>query len=216
MAERPIIFSAPMVRAILAGRKTQTRRVLKPQPVADASWAGGWRVDSKKVSVSVQSFNERGGRCLPGDSSPCPYTVGDTLWVREAWALVPRTAYRCSEGVQQTLRPNDDHDAAIYRASFDRSSGGCRWRPSIHMPRWASRITLRVTNVRVERLHDISEEDARAEGAERMYMDDDGKFYQHHTGTYRTGFAGIWAHIHGPGGWAANPWVVAVSFEVQP
>jgi hypothetical protein len=135
----------------------------------------------------------------------CPHgQPGDRLWVRETFAIVPRTAYAASEGVQQTLRRDDDHDAAIYRAGWERSNGGLRWRPSIHMPRWASRITLEVTGVRVERLQDISEADARSEGISRADCPD-----WHATTDYRA----LWESIHGPGSWAANPRVWVAEFR---
>lgn len=187
MKERPILFSAPMVRAIIDGSKTQTRRVVKqdrdglldckPTPAWDAFW-----------------------KCVD-----CPYgKPGDRLWVRETFAVVPRTAYARSDGVQQTLRPDDDHDAAIYRAGWTHSNGGFRWRPSIHMPRWASRILLEITDVRVERAQDISDRDARDEGAEQIGDCE---------GAYVAGFRRLWESINGADSWAANPWVWVVAFR---
>lgn len=129
--------------------------------------------------------------------------AGDQLWVKESFAIVPATAYRNSDGVAQTVDPNDLDNAAIYRAGFDRS-GRPRWKPSIHLPRWASRITLKVTGVKIERLQDISEEDAISEGVPRDFL-------EHVHGP--AGFRDIWESIHGPGSWEANPWVVAVSFS---
>ena len=209
MKERPILFSAPMVRAILAGTKTQTRRVVKPQPGCDPR-------DDGHIDM---------GRCPYGQP-------GDGLWVKETFAIVPRTAYRRSEGVQQTLRPDDDHDAAIYRAGWDRSNGGFRWRPSIHMPRWASRITLEITGVRVERLQDISPSDAIAEGLKGLSKDggqitkygipdsdglpgtDDAGWPWHAwrispVDSYRR----LWSQINGPRSWDANPFVWVVEFK---
>ena len=199
MKERPILFSAPMVRAILDGSKTQTRRVVKqdreglldcePTPAWDAFW-----------------------QCVA-----CPYgKPGDRLWCRETFAIVPRTAYARSEGVQQMLRPDDDHDAAIYRAGWDRSNGGFRWRPSIHMPRWASRILLEIVSVRVERLQDISEDDARAEGiaySERFegYCTGEAEHFNSHDP--RQSYFSLWEAINGAGSVAANPWVWVVEFK---
>ena len=199
MKERPIHFSAPMVRAILDGSKTQTRRVVKqdreglldcePTPAWDAFW-----------------------QCVA-----CPYgKPGDRLWCRETFAIVPRTAYARSEGVQQMLRPDDDHDAAIYRAGWDRSNGGFRWRPSIHMPRWASRILLEIVSVRVERLQDISEDDARAEGiaySERFegYCTGEAEHFNSHDP--RQSYFSLWEAINGAGSVAANPWVWVVEFK---
>jgi hypothetical protein len=129
------------------------------------------------------------------------------LWVREAFTCVPASAYRLSEGVEQTVNPSDPYEAAIYAAGWDR--GIPKWKPSIHMPRWASRITLRVTDVRVERLNEISEADALAEGMtfpEGMQWGNDPV----------DAYAGLWNHINGPGAWDLNPWVWCVSFEAVP
>jgi hypothetical protein len=199
MTERPILFSAEMVRAILKGDKTQTRRVMKPQPSFNSGGPildyGGGVMDEVEPHWVLPKI------CKYGDP-------GDLLWVRETWKLVPASAYRASEGVHQTSDPNDRDHAAIYRAGWDRSSGGLPWRPSIHMPRWASRITLRITDVRVERLQDISEDDARAEGWPGPITE---------TGfpiaSPLAWFANVWTSINGAGAWEANPWVWALSFE---
>ena len=154
--ERPILFSGEMVRAILEGRKTQTRRAVKDQSIIEFNEDG-----------FIWAHNPKHGHpcdygCSSSPVSVCPYgQPGDRLWVRETHAIVPRTAYRQSVGVEQILKPDCNHDAAIFKASWDRSPPG-RWRPSIHMPRWASRITLEITGVRVDRLCDISNDDDRA------------------------------------------------------
>ena len=228
MTERPILFSAQMVRAILAGTKTQTRRIVKPQPEAmhtvypppsDGEWY--W----KHATLDAGYCHTNGDAMVRLMLPRCPYgKPGDRLWVREAHAIVPRTAYRCSKGVQQTLRPEDDHDAAIYREGWTLSRGGLRWRPSIHMPRWASRITLDITTVRVERLQDISVADAVAEGlsrrtakllrvekfglpewADELWRMSPLDAYMH-----------LWESINGPGSWDANPWVWVVEFRRAP
>ena len=215
MKERPILFSAPMVRAILSGSKSQTRRVVKPQPTdGGLEWAtacGGDFAAWQDPLLLLDEHSEDGGPC----QRQCPYgQPGDRLWVRETFAIVPRTAYRCSEGVQQTLRPDDEfeHDAAIYKAGWDRSNGGFRWRPSIHMPRWASRISMEIVSVRVERLQDISEADAQAEGCALECMtptgDDSGSAI-HGPG----GYIALWESINGPGSWDANPWVWVVEVK---
>jgi hypothetical protein len=188
MIERPIIFSAPMVRAILDGRKTQTRRVLKH----------GWATED--LIVSLPDGPNKGLRVLP-----CK--VGDHLWVREAW--------RASKGYDRYPPREMSHWPVHYEADGppdpedELHMNGCL-RPSIHMPRWASRITLRVTGVKVERLNEISEEDAKAEGVTRptVLHDDDGT-------SYVDAFRDLWFCIHGPGSWEANPWVAAISFEVM-
>ena len=190
MTERPILFSAEMVRAILDGRKKQTRRVMKVQPYPDSI-------------VTVEHFNQtvvdRHGDMQPGPEifgahwddgeygCRCPYGApGDTLWVRETWA-------GHASGV----------DYAADFAAVSRTQAG-PWRPSIHMPRWASRITLRITDVRVERLQEISHEDCGAEGA---WHD------SYPTVPSYGNFARLWNDINGPGAWDANPWVWAISFE---
>ncbi len=100
----------------------------------------------------------------------------------------------------------------LYRATW-KTEHKWQWRPAIHMPRWASRLTLELTDVRVERLQDISEQDAIAEGADRLVMDDDGKFYESANGTHRCGYAGLWDHINGDGSWDENPFVWCISFR---
>lgn len=176
---KPIIFSGPMVRAILEGRKSQTRRLLKPQPNSGP--------DGKMVNLGSGSWGLSDG-ILSGEwklASP-----GDRLWVREAWA---------KDGdcpLQYRAGPHVADDAL-----------GVRWRPSIHMPRWASRITLEVTEVRVQRLQDISEEDARAEGVRGNASGPWGC-----EGVIED-FSDLWESIHGPGSWDANPWVAAITFK---
>ncbi len=215
MKERPILFSSSMVRAILDGSKTQTRRVVKPQPdwVNENAGCGIATGGGIMPSPRADWLHWRGSRLLRPEPR-CPYGLpGDRLWVRENFAIVPRTAYARSDGVQQTLRPDDDHDAAIYRAGWDRSNGGFRWRPSIHMPRWASRILLEITDVRVERLQDISEADAQAEGVK---VDGNGHAVRDdvvNVGGARTAFAELWESINGPDSWSANPWVWVIEFR---
>lgn len=220
MKERPILFSASMVRALLDGSKTQTRRVAKTEIT----------MGRESILAPYRGRKYAPAYLLPEHAADavacCPHgQPGDRLWVREAFAIVPRTAYACSNGVQQTLRPDDpyDHDAAIYREGWCRSTGGIRWRPSIHMPRWASRITLEITGVRVERLQDISEADAVAEGTERTITGDGWRRYcadreQEAAGltpcaTAAASYRSLWEQINGPGSWAANPWVWVVEFR---
>lgn len=206
MTERPILFSAPMVRAILAGTKTQTRRVLKGvQP---------WGVRDGKPEWAI------------ADSAPtCPYgKPGDRLWVRETWYC---DDYRVQRGPY--LKPADmELDEArsdgtlIYRASCgDRPYEAEQpvWRPAIHMPRWASRLTLEITGVRAERLQAISQEDARAEGVHRN-VDGlwSGGAWKHIAQPNRysdpcNAFCDLWASINGGESWDANPWVWVVEFK---
>ena len=197
--ERPILFSGEMVRAILEGRKTQTRRIIKlPR---DCSWYHA------ADPVNDGNFLKHG---LEGywhvEELPCPYgKPGDRLWVREAHAFVPEPAYRCSTGIIQKVNPVDSYQACVYRENFDRARS-FSWRPSIHMPRWACRILLEITGVRVERLQDISEEDALAEGVDNSLHLGGGRFATEN-------FAHLWWMINGDGSWESNPWVWCISFR---
>ncbi|MDB5967149.1 MAG: hypothetical protein JWQ72_3649 [Polaromonas sp.] len=211
MNERPILFSAPMVRALLDGTKTQTRRVVKPQPGDDI--AGPLHCEHFQPSVVDRHGNDQPGKEIFGayDESGewgarCPYGApGDRLWVRETWAHSSFTG-NCGQiaAVEERLRhPHFCH----YSAEWSHSQ--IKWTPGIHMPRWASRITLEVTEVRVERLLDISEADAVAEGILELLnagIDHDGTPID----TYRV----LWKTINGVGSWAANPWVWVVGFKV--
>ncbi|KFL31445.1 hypothetical protein JP75_07785 [Devosia riboflavina] len=227
MADRPMLFSGPMVRALLAGTKTQTRRILKPQPEQ-------FPIDDKGTLCEVGVIHVEGdalprihhGRVITAQKLKC--AVGDRLWVREAHAILPRTAYRGSIGVgtiAQMEHPTDDYSAALFREGFDRS-GRPLWRPSIHMPRWASRLTLTVTDVRVERLQSVSEQDAWAEGCAKGEPDDVGGFFPAEEAdpsgigyrgwdNARDWYADLWDHINGEGAWEANPWVAAYTFTVH-
>lgn len=193
MTDRPIIFSAPMVRALLAGTKTQTRRVVKFKPwhqieERDDGTPWPWMYDS-----------EYGGDCW----IPCPYgQPGDRIWVREAWAWSGDGAVPAADRVRK--------GEVWFRADPERSSPAIRWRPSIYMPRWASRITLEVTGVRVERLQDIIVADAMAEGVVECAP--------HLRGLepcmdWRYAYEDLWVSINGPGTWDANPWVWVIEFK---
>jgi hypothetical protein len=175
--ERPILFSGPMVRELLAGRKTQTRRPVKPQPppylhgreMRETSPPGLWGAFAVVGDVAV---------CREEDTLRCPYgTKGDGLWVRETWQQVPPTpqALRGWPGIGDRPRgPSRWNPAAviIWRADGEMPAKD-RWRPGIHMPRWASRLLLEVTAVRIERLDAITEDDARAEGMEGVREPED-------------------------------------------
>lgn len=207
MKDRPILFSALMVRAILEGRKTQTRRVLEPQPRGNPPfWVRG---DGAVCDTSKYA-------CSNGKKSilKCKYKVGDRLWVRETWAPAVCTgnSWHVADG------PGDDprKHTIKFRADPDANQVHGRWRPSIFMPRWASRITLEVTAVKVERLQDISEGDAKAEGAEALPVETgqyDGAGNPIEQGSYRYGFKEIWTSIHGKDAWERNDWVAAYTFR---
>ena len=212
MTERPILFSGAMVRALLAGTKTQTRRVVKSDALREA-----------------QAAKSAGHLTL---QRACPYGApGDRLWVRETWRTeeladgtdgvrFPDGAFCACENTPEV------GDAWGSQHSAKSARRGTVWRPSIHMPRWASRITLEVTGVRVERLQDISEADARAEGAQVVpfypddgfplsdgwtHVGDDGKCVLYTSA--RDSFRALWESINGADSWASNPWVWVVSFK---
>jgi hypothetical protein len=195
--ERPILFSGEMVRAILDGRKTQTRRIVKPQPPAgfhgpEMGPNGLW------AFVRVRKHNE-------WHDVKCPYGLsGDRLWVREAWTL----GDGCAEPLKAGLREETERREVHYRADWGGIEDDVVWKPSIHMPRWASRITLEITDVRVERLHEINEADARAEGVLPAVYDG------HETkGEARILFRELWEKINGHESWAANSFVWVIEFK---
>lgn len=224
MKERPILFSASMVRALLDGSKKQTRRVVKPQFAADA------------IPVEMPATDPAGGWVVPGHSGVwwcdaaanpddvrrCPYgQPGDRLWVREAHYLTDDgdteyAVYAADDlATYQHLR---SIDALPSDFPADVKAQHRRLRPSIHMPRWASRITLEITSVRVERLQDISEADALAEGIVRQ---PDGGYGLADTTHYhftdpRQSYFSLWEAINGAGSVEANPWAWAVSFRRLP
>lgn len=198
--ERPIIFSSPMVRAILEGRKTQTRRIVKfggqgmPQSVSPE-----YSIEEDLSSPYAKNVRVEHGHIvcdwMTGRFSTlvkCPYGVpADRLWVRETW------------------RPAKMRHGLIYRADFSRAD--CpellKWKSPLFLTREASRITLEITDVRVQRLHDISEDDATSEGVDAIPQAPAAL-------TRKTAFAGLWNHINGKRApWESNPWVWAITFK---
>lgn len=243
MADRPILFSAPMVRALLAGTKTQTRRIIKPQPT----------LAPHHEPVRVEQRGPRGWVWMCHTDRPsyqfatgdwrAPVGVGDRLWVKETW----RT-YVSLDGTKpsELWSPSVEKGAAIfYEAGGDMiitradtsperewlqadspvPPGAGKVRVSIHMPRWASRLTLTVTDVRVERLQDISEADALAEGMTQetadaiMSPDELAMFASTHIlcpdARGRILYEHIWDQINGKDSWPANPWAAAYTFTVE-
>lgn len=213
MKERPILFSAPMVRALLAGTKTQTRRVMPHQPpeilpgyLAKVYWPARDRhMTSDPESAAYLQFERPGDYdgmhvMRDGFGFRCPYgQPGDRLWVRETHA--PQAD--CWGSWERWMKGAGGPGPIIhYAADIADKPFIEKWRPSIHMPRWASRITLEVTGVRVERLQDISEEDAKAEGV----VWEQGQ-------TAINVFETLWESINDPGSWEANPWVWVVEFK---
>lgn len=215
--ERPILMNGPMVRATLEGRKTQTRRIADTGLYAiDETIHGAEIAERERVNLLT--------RCPQGQP-------GDQLWVRETFATLAPGSYeeeapRKFPGQWVRYAANRD-DAALARCNDQ------RWHPSIHMPRWASRITLEVTGVRIERLQDISEEDAKAEGLAAVAKDgnlfkwgipdrdglpggcDDGWPWAQWDADPRAAFRRLWDSIYQDGkSWDANPWVWVAEFEV--
>jgi len=209
MKEHPIIFDGPMVRAIIAGRKTQTRRRLKPQPPEDCG--------SLIVGNYHPTLIDRHGEEQPGPETfgvfsedgawalRCPYgPPGDGLWVRETWSHDAPSLESCRRAHEDAL-PGVSY-GPYYKAT-EIAPDTLRWRPSIHMPRWASRLTLEVTGVRIERVQEISEEDAWAEGVSAHPPSAvDGR-------VYRRPFNVLWDAIHGDGAWERNDWAWAIEFR---
>jgi hypothetical protein len=220
--ERGMIFNDEMVRAILEGRKTQTRRPVK-------------NVRADNCLVIRKPTKKRNGVYTHVMDAPehglCPFgNVGDRIWVREAWAILGNED-GCSVDWNDNLCRGDEKNAArIYRASCEQKPGDYGlwsipddtdwkphtvnekfdggWCPSIHMPRWASRILLEITDVRVERLHDMSEADAKAEGATPATYK-----ITPPEAVYRVGFGDIWRGIYGQENWLSNPWVWVIEFK---
>jgi hypothetical protein len=189
MKERPILFSGPMVRAILDGTKTQTRRIIKSAKHP----FGHWLIPDEIVKEFL------GRTC----AIRCPYGIpGDRIWVRETWAP-ERDGTGCP-----------DDTGILYRATdpgWDNEETGLRWRPSIHMPRAASRILLEITDVRVERLQNITPEDCRAEGHPAEPWRSDNQ--EVHDDAACDWFSDLWIEINGLDSWNSNPWVWVVSFK---
>lgn len=221
--ERGILFSAPMVRALLDGSKTQTRRVVKhrwPQLWSEPWHATGKVLDSLTTQPGAwmefrhRQQDEPGYTGSPASTLvPCPYgQPGDRLWVRETWGL---HAYGDDTDWHKgpcTVLDLDDSVIA-YRADWGPMQESCHWRPSIHMPRAASRITLEIVSVRVERLEDISATDALQEGLEACW---DLPTRQNNPVCWATAvqlYRELWESINGTGSWDANPWVWVVEFK---
>lgn len=246
MKERPILFSGEMVRAIIEGRKTQTRRVVKPQPVPAPARAAKW--DDEQWLW--ESNSGKTGIFHP-DRFKCPYgAAGDEIWLRETWKYSgwsedgePFVSYK-ADGLEQFIEGLNIPDGWQERVSdvwaelstdvncsIDGKAADRKWRPSIHMPRWASRIKLEVTGVRVERLQEITAEDALSEGVEStedcLFLNYSFKTAHPPHGTkivdeyHRLrkfispvdSFRTLWQSINSPDSWKENPWVWVVEFS---
>jgi hypothetical protein len=208
---KPILFSTQMVQAILDGRKTQTRRLVKPQPKTQhrtdtrlefyARRGENWEVKDKWAGDGFSIL----------DSFKCPYgKVGDVLWVREKF----RALVDCESGKFHSFSYYADMPEAFHK-QFPH-----KWKPSIHMPKNACRLFLEITKVRVERLQDISEQDAIAEGVKFDIQKDIGTFWWDYINggfniflnAYKS-FKSLWSSINGADSWNANPWVWVVEFK---
>lgn len=212
---KPILFSTEMVQAILEGRKTQTRRLhgldeIKKNP---NDWTFYYfSKDDKRTFAHFRKQEDNKIKSIFGTS---PYQIGDILWVRETW--------------QTTWNENKKSWDTIYKADGDYwidDDGIMKWKPSIYMPKKRARIFLEVTNVRVERLKDISEEDAISEGIDKKgdlyfnYVESEGYFKKSFPKEYfykeipKVSFISLWAKINGIDSWIANPWVWVYEFKV--
>ena len=242
MKERGMIFNSEMVRAILDGRKTQTRRIMKVQPESNQLGLLLITDSTKHRDIGKYHWAESNatGNHVRSKLFSSPFgAVGERIWVRETWATLGNED-GCYVDWEDNLCKGDERSAArIYRASCEQRPGDYglwsipddaywkphtkehkfegAWRPSIHMPRWASRILLEITDVRVERLNAISEEDARAEG-----IIDGGCLNcgepepcgcANPEPDATDAFAYLWQSIYGQENWNANPWVWVISFK---
>jgi len=221
MKERPILMSAPMVRAILDDRKTKTRRILKPQPDSQSTEIINRRWDKKHDWIARFEYRHDPGKYEATNLYACPYgSIGDRLWVRETFCVNAdfNPPYEFSTGQW------------LYRADFGPEPVSWNWKPSIFMPRKASRITLEITGIRVERLNDISEADAIAEGG--WWADEDPAWSPTYNDPDSGGngrcfsfgneiwdynpvlaYSKLWESINGDGSWEKNPWVWVIEFK---
>jgi hypothetical protein len=231
--ERPILFSGPMVRALLDGSKTQTRRVVKlPHNNPLGQWGpttiggpnGGRTKDGLTIPEQGAIWHTR-----TGDSLMCPHgQPGDRLWVRETAKCGYRSEqppantgrigvdFKAGGGTDRKYTLDRRDDYPWFPSKSHNADGSIRWTPGIHMPRWASRITLEVTGVRVERLQDISETDAIAEGIGKTpagFWSTYGRSGVDGTYSPRSSFHCLWDSINGAESWDANPWVWVVEFK---
>ncbi|EBN8270436.1 hypothetical protein ACLH7T_001756 [Salmonella enterica] len=199
MKERGMIFNAEMVRAILDGKKTQTRRPIKWKQTRFTEIA---ERDDGSLWPWAEDC-ERGGDIW----FACPYgEIGDRIWVRETFRVHSRATDVATLVYRASVRNSwTEQTHRVPIAVCDKQATPEKWTPSIHMPRWASRITLEITDVRVERLNDIRECDAKAEGGQTECTLIGDKYYP--------GFRSLWKSIYGEESWAANPWVWVIEFK---
>ena len=223
MREHPLLMKGPLVRAILAGLKTQTRRLIKKESLPDE----GFKWDE----CLCKEIDPSDTPCVTcAVRFPDIPEAGDRLWVRETWGIGARPClveggregieYRADEGFLEddisllplySVEPPEGHTLDEY----------CKrgWRPSIHMPRWACRLVLPLVSVRVERVQDITEEDAKAEGVEPVLMRGIGSYPEwmrptmREVGGHQKAFELLWKQIYGDASWDANPWVWVAEWD---
>lgn len=225
MKERPILFSKPMINAILAGHKSQTRRAVKlPKELSGGDLARAW--PDKMFGVTPGLHIPMPDESVQRLRNPWGWPEPSRLWVRETFCLENTADYYGDHDTPTDGRPIQKHENVDgsywliphYRAtdpephivpySCDADDDKTRWTPSIFMPRWASRITLEITGVRVERLQDISDQDCMAEGITDMVFP-----MRNGLSIPRNSYADLWESINGPGAWDKNPWVWVIEFR---
>ncbi|WP_213322607.1 morphogenetic protein [Klebsiella aerogenes] len=226
MKERGMIFNAEMVRAILDGRKTQTRRIVKGADGA-VKFCKEWDINGKEVFVVLGGKDHTGMNPVLGAIS-CPFgAVGDRIWVRETFQgpLVHEELFEEYRAYPEKFETPEYCEYAAdggVRPEYCDLDDNLRhgWLPSIHMPRWASRILLEITGVRVERLNAISEEDAMREGIDADILAESQDNYDCIADHNMTGrptakgyFSDLWQSIYGVESWEANPWVWVIEFK---
>ncbi|HAU5660028.1 morphogenetic protein [Citrobacter sp. Cf140] len=216
MKERGMIFNGEMVRAILDGRKTQTRRIVKPQPELTKSSGFSWKGAVFGSGSDDRETNRNFAHVK------CPHgKPGDRIWVRETFQG-PLFDFDQMDAYCKDSAPFEKAQFCVYKADgkpapefFDADDNlHCCWRPSIHMPRWASRILLEIIDIRVERLNTISQADAIAEGAPPSHPSIDSVSREYGFPDFsRSWFGQTWQHIYGEESWQANPWVWVLEFK---
>lgn len=203
MSKRGMIFNGEMVRAILEGRKTQTRRVLATYQDA-VKFCPEWDVNGKQIFIVLGEKDHTGMNPVI-TAIPCPFgQPGDRVWVRETFRVHSRATDVATLVYRASVRNSwTEQTHRVPVAVCNKPATPEKWTPSIHMPRWASRITLEITGVRVERLNSITESDAEAEGVTDTGFGD----------LLVDGYRYLWKSIYGEESWAANPWVWVIEFK---
>ncbi|HBZ8551638.1 TPA: hypothetical protein MM834_004294 [Salmonella enterica subsp. houtenae] len=219
MKERGMIFNAEMVRAILDGRKTQTRRVLGTYQDA-VKFCPEWDVNGKQIFIVLGEKDHTGMNPVI-TAIPCPFgQPGDRIWVRETFRVHSRATDFATLVYRASVRNSwTEQTHRVPVAVCNKPATADKWTPSIHMPRWASRILLEITDVRVERLHSISERDALREGlfqlpaSGRYCLQPGMQYFGMASHSAKEVYSWLWASVYGEESWAANPWVWVIEFK---